>query len=192
MSATGSEAVRLANQVSASALESNLSVKDVSLNISLASDLSVKSQQMLWDIFEQNMYHLYVDSSFGWSPHEKKAELFHPLSRFVILYPEDNSEAIAGYTMFRFEYEDGFDLLYCYELQIQRSYQMRGLGRLLMEILSCIGEKWQMQKIMLTVFKANKSASQFYQNLGFVIDPDSPEDDEEDYEILSKSISKRA
>ncbi|KAK7058905.1 hypothetical protein VNI00_001529 [Paramarasmius palmivorus] len=110
------------------------------------------------------------------------------------MHPEDDPSVIAGYAMFRFEYEDGFDLLYCYELQIQETYQKRGLGRFLMELLIAVGEKWRMHKVMLTVIKANKSAVKFYERTGFNVDPTSPsfgvppEEDEEDYEILSQSI----
>lgn len=38
----------------------------------------------------------------------------------------------------RFEYEDGEAVLYCYELQVARAAQQRGLGRAMMELLEQI------------------------------------------------------
>ncbi len=38
----------------------------------------------------------------------------------------------------RFEYEDGEAVLYCYELQVARAAQQRGLGRAMMDLLEQI------------------------------------------------------
>jgi len=98
--------------------------------------------------------------------------------------------------MFRFEYEDRENTLYCYELEISKAAQRTGLGTILMGHLMTIGSAWEMDKIMLTVFKENSPALKFYQTVGFIIDPSSPSyledgtiaDDVEDvdYEIMSK------
>ncbi|KAH9937117.1 uncharacterized protein B0H18DRAFT_969194 [Fomitopsis serialis] len=39
----------------------------------------------MWSILENNMKDAYTRSSFGWKPDEKRAELFHDLSRFILL-----------------------------------------------------------------------------------------------------------
>ncbi|KAF9270283.1 acyl-CoA N-acyltransferase [Marasmius fiardii PR-910] len=200
MSATGSKLVRLANAASRSDLQhecpQTVPSNDIEFNVLIlhSTDLLEGLQARIWQIFEDNMYQLYLDSSSGWNPEDKKEELFDSLSRFIIL---NNGDATAAYTMFRFEYEEGFNLLYCYELQIQESYQRKGLGKFLMNTLDSIAGKWKMDEIVLTVFKANVSASRFYKALGFSVDPSSPTDEDleelgiVDYEILSKSVPTR-
>lgn len=61
----------------------------------------------------------------GWDVEEKWKELFHPDSRFILLSvaatESDTSEPgergtqhIVGFSMFRFDYEEGEKLLYWY------------------------------------------------------------------------------
>ncbi|KAL0580386.1 tRNA(Ser) Um(44) 2'-O-methyltransferase [Marasmius crinis-equi] len=199
MSATGSKAVRLANKVSGSDLEAVLNdivAEGFKLHVFHSKDLPKSTQEGIWQALEENMKELYANSSTGWHPDDKRAELFHSLSRFIVAHPENESDTLAAYTMFRFEYEQGSDILYCYELQVLESYQRKSLGRLLMKALECIAQKWKMDQIMLTVFKANNRACQFYKAIGFTLDPTSPteEDVEEfgivDYEILSKTVTR--
>lgn len=106
-----------------------------------------------------------------------------------------NSRAIlVAFAMFRFDWEETMsdedvEVLYCYELQIEKSFQSFGLGRRLMDMLVQLARDWKMRKCMLTVFKANTGALAFYQKLGYRPDEISPSQvdgaEEEDYEILS-------
>jgi len=146
---------------------------------------------------------------FGWDPTSKQLELFDPLSRFLLVHrrlqhlSDGLSERLVAFTMFRFDREEGEEVVYCYELQVSKEDQHRGIGKILTQLLADIGGKWSMQKIMLTALKRNTAALQFYQSMGFTVDPTSPgyqsegddwvnEDDEEfDYQILSKSIPSR-
>ncbi|KAK1232680.1 hypothetical protein PQX77_004156 [Marasmius sp. AFHP31] len=178
-----------------------------------SKDLPDDFRDAIWQIFEENMYSLYVNSpNFQWDPKAKKKELFHKHSRFLVASPANQSDALAGYTMFRFEHEQDENLLYCYEIQVRGSYQGKSLGKILMGAIEPIAQRWEMEKIMLTVLKgksggpsppltplttrsssANTRACQFYRALGFALDPSSPTDDDEgyenvDYEILSKTI----
>ena len=54
-------------------------------------------------------------SSFGWNPEEKKEELFHPDSRFILVRTTNNPQAencddgistLVAFSMFRFDYEE--------------------------------------------------------------------------------------
>ncbi|KAF9229353.1 hypothetical protein BS17DRAFT_743333 [Gyrodon lividus] len=174
-----------------------------SFSVKTTSDLSNTQRDQIWRIFEENMYELYCSSSFGWKPQAKKVEMFHQLSRFLIVQrgedPQDSAQSpgIIAYTMFRFDREEYQDVVYCYELQVSGDARRCGLGRLLTLMLSDIGAQWGMTKVMLTVFKANHTALSFYKSMGFVVDetsPDFPEDsegwtnDECDYSILSRRI----
>jgi hypothetical protein len=130
----------------------------------------------------------YTNSSMGWDPPSKKQELFHRDSRFVLLrrsQAQDSLEhlheelPILAYSMFRFDMEGdecvlywygrlsmsshsswGTHLLWSYELQVSQSAQRGGMGKTLMGCLCDIARRWNMQKVMLTVFKGeNVSAS---------------------------------
>ncbi|KAH7931053.1 hypothetical protein BV22DRAFT_1108918 [Leucogyrophana mollusca] len=179
--------------------------------IATPSELHDDHRQNIWKIFEENMRELYVTSSFGWDPNAKKLEMFDPLSRFILIenIPADTGgsdtaespgRSLLAYTIFRFEREAKEDVAYCYELQVARTSQRLGLGKILTQHLLDIAAHWQMQKVMLTVFKANKSADAFYRSVGFSLDVTSPgyaedeegwedEDEECDYVILSKPVS---
>jgi len=106
---------------------------------------------------------------FGWDPPTKRLELFHRLARYILIYgpqTEQNGSAsgqatlpLVAYVGFRFEDEDGENVLYCYELQVSNVSQRHGLGKFLMQQLSNVGRHWQMQKVMLTVLKGISNPS---------------------------------
>ncbi|KAJ7783864.1 acyl-CoA N-acyltransferase [Mycena maculata] len=190
--ATGSKEVRSANEASASQISKSLHVtagdSTHTFEILPADDLDGTAKKLIWNMFETNMRAMYTASSFGWDPPHKKGELFDPLSRFILVYPSADKSTLVGFTTFRFEFEEGQNILYCYDLQVSQSSQRHGLGRTLMNHLAKIGADFGMEKIMLTVFKANKRALKFYDNFGFEMDPGSPDDaDEEDYKLLCKA-----
>ncbi|RPD82007.1 acyl-CoA N-acyltransferase [Lentinus tigrinus ALCF2SS1-7] len=170
------------------------------------SSLSESDRQDIWNIFETNMRSLTERSSLGWDPKEKKEELFHRDSRFILVgHGDQNSsqKALVAYTMFRFEvgYEED-PSVYCYELQVCDGFRGLGLGRFLVDKLAIIGKHWHMEKILLTVLKENIAAREAYHKLGFQLDPNSPdypdssgeeedtgaEAEEADYEILSREL----
>lgn len=200
-----SNRVRRANKATASqllaAVSGVLDLKNVgySIQVYTSSELSDVDQANIWGILEQNMRHLYTKSSMGWDPPSKKQELFHRDSRFVLLrrsQAQDGLEhlheelPILAYSMFRFDMEDDGCVLYCYELQVSQSAQRGGMGKTLMGCLCDIARRWNMRKVMLTVFKENQAAFSFYKAMGFNIESDEEGVDEEndvDYWIMLKS-----
>ncbi|EMD42210.1 hypothetical protein CERSUDRAFT_129691 [Gelatoporia subvermispora B] len=204
--------VQRANQASAAQLAASITGQEelkasqhVDVALLTASELPQELREAVFALWERNMRTLYVESSFGWDPTSKERELFHTTSRFIVVCPTDNASMISqsdviAYTMFRFDREDGQNVVYCYELQVHEKAQRMGLGKYLMQQLASIGRTWHMKKIMLTCLKANSAAKRFYITSGFELDPTSPEyisSDEEidegqidetvnvDYEILS-------
>ncbi|OJT03044.1 N-alpha-acetyltransferase 40 [Trametes pubescens] len=146
-------------------------------------------------------------SSFGWHPKPKRKELFHRNARFILIFDGESSQGattLVAFAMFRFERDQGEDLLYCYELQVSGLFRSSGIGHFFVEKLTAIGKRWGMSKIMLTALKSNVAARRFYSKTGFQVDPSSPEyestsedgdspdedaeDESYDYEILSKAL----
>jgi GNAT superfamily N-acetyltransferase len=112
----------------------------------------------------------------------------------------EGKEVPVGYSHFRFDFEDEkkTNVLYMYELQIEKRAQGKGLGRFIMQVLELFSIKYGMTSLMLTVFLCNTDAMAFYQKMRYEIDSTSPSKDikyltsEEplDYEVLSKTFRK--
>ncbi|XP_016161107.1 PREDICTED: N-alpha-acetyltransferase 40 [Ficedula albicollis] len=49
-----------------------------------------------------------------------------------------------------------------YEVQLESRVRRRGLGKFLLQILQLVANSTQMKKVMLTVFKHNRGALQFF------------------------------
>jgi GNAT superfamily N-acetyltransferase len=170
---------------------------------------------------------MYRSSSWGLSLKEKVEEFRHKNARFLlvtdtqIVVGEDeakNNQTVLAFSHFRFEgnYEDKptEEVLYLYELQVNVIARRCGLGRRLMSIMETIAMRANMLCVMLTVFKKNQSAMDFYLNkMKYTIDDSSPssqacciprsniwyaiisitsnfEGGSVDYEILTKRVSR--
>ncbi|GAA5834055.1 hypothetical protein JCM9279_004203 [Rhodotorula babjevae] len=220
-------AVKLANQASPDALLSKL--KDsygaptartqhvdvpwhsgsARLEVHSAKTLPPASRDWVWSLFERNMRSLYEAQQDGYDAREKRAEVFHSDSRFLILSPSPPAPgsraapprlAPLGFCIFRFDTEETAsedddelcDVAYCYELQVENDEHGKGVGRALMDALERTARAWRMDKVMLTVFKANEQALAFYDKIGYAedeIDPGRFGVLDVDYSILSKSLS---
>ncbi|KAG0240340.1 hypothetical protein BGW41_007053 [Actinomortierella wolfii] len=88
------------------------------------------------------------------------------------------------------------EVVYCYEIQVKEEYQGLGIGAYLLGALEHICRETKLEKVMMTVFKANKRAIKFYiDKLGYKYDEISPcvyltrgRASRFDYEILSKVV----
>ena len=153
--------------------------------------LSQTQRAQIFGMFETNMKAQY-EQNWGWKEDKMRNEVFHPMSRYLCLYPKDNEDELAGYVIFRFEWDDDeepeYPVLYCYQLMVSAEKQRHGLGRHLMSLLSTIGKKLRMEKVMLTVFNSNTESVEFYKRIGFAVDENSPSTCgfPAEYEILSK------
>ncbi|KAL0951097.1 hypothetical protein HGRIS_007834 [Hohenbuehelia grisea] len=200
---TGSKVIIAANKATPEELALALPARELTVNgtryrldVKLSKELLPHTRDAIWNILVTNMRDLrvYKASSLKWKPAAKKKEIFNRLSRFVLVFSEEeDAERLVAYTIFRFEHEDDFDILYCYELQVLQEAQRRGLGKVLMEQLVSVSKTWKIGKINLTVFLSNPGALKFYKTFGFVLDETSPgyggEENEDDYEILAMPTS---
>jgi N-alpha-acetyltransferase 40 len=168
--------------------------ESLSLDYRTSAELSQELKDELLSLFERNMGEMYRNSSWGLDLEQKEEELSHSRARFFLVYSKGQ---LAAFVHFRFCYDDDQDpravVLYLYEIQIEAAYQRQGLGKRLMSVLEAliVAAGLDTNKVMLTCFKKNSAAMQFYtSHLGYHVDQSSPSQcgEYEDYEILSKTI----
>lgn len=142
----------------------------------------------------------YAGSEVKWSSAKKKQEMRLPDLRYIVLQRQDDESKMrtAAFTSFMITYEDGFEVIYCYEIHVAPEWQGNGLGQRLMWILEETGRRVGVEKAMLTVFKSNSRAVKFYERQGYSRDPFSPQPrklrngtvKESSYLILSKHLKR--
>jgi len=166
---------------------------------SVFDDASTLSQQALEEclnLIEQTSADDYKNSEAGWSRAKKKKEMKLPDMKYVTLNDEGSNNTVAGFVSFMITYEDGYEVVYVYEIHLAPEWQAQGLGKSLIGAVESIGKNVGVEKIMLTVFKANRRAVEWYHKLGYVEDEFSPEPrklrngtiKEPTYIILSKPL----
>ena len=174
-------------------------IKTYRLQCKKSTTLTDKQKVSIFNLFECNMKDMYI-KTWGWNKNEKLKELFSPTSKFLMIVDENDKEyeSIVSFAMFRFEWDDEdepeYPVLYCYELQTSNQYQGKGIGKYLMKLLVQFQEACSMRKVMLTCFKINTTAMNFYLKNGFYIDENSPSnfgDYDCHYEILSNERPKK-
>ena len=177
----------------------NLSEKNETIvKISCFHSKDINDETMNWmkEVMEANMKEHYEKSANGWNIKQKEKEFRHETARFLIcsLTSEYGDKPIA-FVHFRFELDDEAKhaAVYCYEIQVIKEWQSRGLGKHLMQVLHDIGYRFKMFKVMLTCFTHNKATLSFYNQLGYTPDVRSPSKcgQEADYEILSLKIRNK-
>merc|ERR1712012_1120159 len=153
-----------------------------------ATDLDENEKKAAVDLLIRNMKALYEQSNWGWNEKNKKDEMLEDSAWYLLAKNEEGK--ICGFSHFRYDMDYDDEVLYVYEIQIDPSYQRKGIGRFMMFALEMLAFKADMRKIMLTVFKHNPEADKFFKNtMKYEIDETCPIDDvveQYDYEILSK------
>lgn len=175
---------------------------DYILDIYTADSIPNADFEACFKLIELTSSNAYTGSSFGWSPSKKIKEMQLPDMRYMILrrgpreVSEGGSAQPLGFLSFMVTYEDGKEVLYCYEIHLSPDVQGQGLGEQMMRRFASIGSRIGLEKAMLTVFKSNTQAVRFYDKLGYVEDEFSPRPrrlrngtvKEPDYRIMSKSL----
>ena len=192
-------------------LPPNTTVTHTSKDVSRTYSLSLESSSTLSDEDLRACFNLiastssgdYEVSSMGWSPAKKWKEMRLPDLRYIVLKQEkddkgqDGLPEVEGFLSFMLTYEDGYEVIYCYEIHLSPHLQGTGLGKRLMEMMEDVGKNARAEKAMLTVFKTNKAAMRFYERLGYQKDEYSPRPrklrggvvKDPDYMILSKPLA---
>ncbi|KAL8684783.1 MAG: hypothetical protein Q9224_006135, partial [Gallowayella concinna] len=126
----------------------------------------------------------------------KRKEMKLPDLRYLLL--TDSTALVQGFLSFMLTYEDGHEVIYCYEIHLSPPVQRRGLGMYLMGLMEDVGKRAGVEKSMLTVFVENQAARNFYEKLGYSEDEYSPQPRKmrhgtvkmPTYVILSKSMQE--
>lgn len=199
--------LKLANECEDILSKTKLNVLDKRFKFHLlhSKHLTEEIYSKIMSLFKILMQEMYENSNWGWNQQEKLAEWKHRRTRIILVTERDindranfitfgklpdSDETIIGFMCFRFE--TGADKsecsLYVYELHVDIDHQRQGLGEELMRMSRTIATAFKMDKIMLTVFRSNQPALQFYNKLRFSTDKSSPGKDEADYMVLSSKI----
>jgi len=169
----------------------------VSLQLEYFTSEAFDEELRTWcfDLLKKNMEVIYMDD---WSDSEKRAELKDDEARFLIAKNQEDGAPMA-FVHLRFVYEEDVEVLYVYEIQIAEALQRKGVGKFLMQLCELVARKNEMKGVMLTCFKNNPAAMDFYlQKLKYRIDPISPSyvnplaAEEYTYEIVSKLFCDEA
>ncbi|KAJ5175230.1 uncharacterized protein N7482_001107 [Penicillium canariense] len=192
------------------------------LDVYSAATISRADLNACLDLVELTSGEDYAASAAGWSRPKKRKEMKLPDMKYLIVRGdaagqapgvsprEDSTEAdkpkspsglgnganVLGFLSFMVTYEDGKEVVYCYEIHLSPMARGRGLGALLMTRMEEIGRLVGLEKAMLTVFKSNAAARRFYEKGGYEVDEYSPQPrrlrngtiKEFDYLILSKRL----
>lgn len=81
---------------------------------------------------------------------------------------------VDGFLSFMLTYEDGYEVIYCYEIHLKPLLRGNGVGKQLIGMMEEVGRKAGVAKAMLTVFVENEGALKFYDKLGYEEDEFSP------------------
>jgi len=137
-------------------------------------------------LIEQSSASDYKSSEIKWSPTSKRKEMVLPDLRYLIVRQDfshrssDSADlstdisSVRGFVSFMVTYEDGFEVVYVYEIHLAPDLRGQGIGNILMRMVESIGRKAGVEKCMLTVFKANDRAVRWYSRSGYVVDDFSP------------------
>ncbi|KAJ8281636.1 hypothetical protein COCON_G00041550 [Conger conger] len=151
------------------------------------SALNSNTVDWAYELTKTNMQTLYEQSEWGWKEREKKEEMMDERAWYLLVRDADSAplRSLTSDSMWSVGRR-------CCTVQLESKVRRKGLGKFLIQILQLIANSMQMKKVMLTVFKHNHGAYQFFREaLQFEIDENSPSmsgccGDDCSYEILSR------
>lgn len=170
---------------------------DLKLETTRAPDLDEKFHDWAFNLVETTMKPLYdaaynddpdYKAEFGWKTKEKRKEMKEDLAWYLVARTEDGTPVAFSHFRYDMDYDD--EVLYCYEIQVEKAFRRKGLGRFMMKLLEMLMLKADMLKIMVTIFKKDPPEVAFFRNaLKFETDETSFVDtvhEQFEYEILSR------
>ncbi|KAG9240455.1 acyl-CoA N-acyltransferase [Calycina marina] len=169
-------------------------LREFEVSLSSASALSEADFEACFELISETSSTDYKTSQDGWKPKAKRKEMKLLDLKYLLVKDE---EGVKAFTSLMPTYEDGIQVVYCYEIHLKPELQGTGLGSVLMGHLEEIAAKIPgTERAMLTCFLANERGVRFYEKLGYVKYEYSPEPRilrngtraEVEYIIMSKHI----
>jgi len=178
---------------------------EVTIECFKSKKLNKLQREWAFNLFLENMLDIYMKSQSGWNETEKRDEMFNLDSYYLIAYKKDEEDGKAesadststctrtpvGYCHFQFDMDYESEVVYCYELQVEREVKQAGLGTHMMTCLERLCKCYKFEKVILTCSKHNPRGLSFYkEKLNYERDETdlNDEDPTVDYEILSKDF----
>jgi GNAT superfamily N-acetyltransferase len=163
-------------------------------------EMDEKTMEWAFRLLETNMKPLYdkcysgKDPEFCWNESRKRDEMTDARAWYLLARTEEGTP--VAFSHFRYDMDFDDDVVYCYEIEVEKGYRRKGLGRFMMKALELLMIKADMIKLMVTIFKNDTPEVQFFKHcLKFETDETSPIDDAYDeayeYEILSRFNLKK-
>lgn len=134
-----------------------------------------------FDLVEESSADDYKACEIKWSPASKRKEMLLPDMRYLVVHQRSGSKertapgaSTCAFVSFMITYEDGYEVIYVYEIHLERRLRGQGVGTVLIQMVESVGRNARVEKCMLTVFKANQKALKWYEHCGYQIDDFSP------------------
>merc|ERR1711872_61607 len=174
---------------------------DLTLETVRAPELDEKTLTWAFETVKTNMKPLYdeaykndpdYEAEFGWKEKEKKTELREDLAWYLLARTQEGTPVAFSHFRFDMDYDD--EVLYCYELQVEKAYRRKGLGKFMMKVLEMLMIKADMLKLMCIIFKNDNIGINFFKTaLKFDTDETNLMEKHLQYEIISRynQIKKR-
>ena len=84
----------------------------INVKCSKVGNLNKDVIEWMFDLMERNMKTMYEQTSWRWDPKKKQEELTEPAAWYLIA--TDADEQLIGFSHFRFDIDDGVEVLYWY------------------------------------------------------------------------------
>merc|ERR1719435_46074 len=164
-------------------------------------EVDENTMEWAFRLLETNMKPLYEkcysgkDPDLCWNESRKRDEMTDDRAWYLIATTEEGKPVAFSHFRYDMDYDD--EVVYCYEIQVEKGFRRKGLGRFMMKILEMLAIKADMLKIMVTIFKKDKPEVAFFKDaLKFEQDETSFVDtvhEQFEYEIISRfnQIKKR-
>jgi len=162
-------------------------------------EVDENTMEWAFRLLETNMKPLYEkcysgkDPDLCWNESRKRDEMTDDRAWYLIATTEEGKPVAFSHYRYDMDYDD--EVVYCYEIQVEKGYRRKGLGRFMMKVLELLMIKANMLKLMATIFKNDKPELDFFKKcLKFETDETSPMDDLDqtfEYEIVSRFNLKK-
>lgn len=103
------------------------------LHLARTANLSDADLQACFDLIDETSREDYEQSSFGWKPSRKLAEMRSPDLRYILVRQDPGQDPdrapdgaplpLCGFVSLMPTYEDGFPVVYCYEIHLKPDLQ---------------------------------------------------------------------